>query len=1222
MQNEEVHLNLVIDCQRSSANSVMEGMVLQLADGTICACNASVQSILGYTPEQIQGFTSTSLPWQTIHQDGSPFLSETHPAMVSLQTGEPCLNVVMGFYKPEGELVWLKLNSQPLFRANEAAPYAVVTTFTDISELQELQNQGDYQETGSLEEVLKASIESLTSTLESITDAFYALDKQWRFTYVNEYAAQLLHKNSLELIGKNIWQEFPEAVGTIFDHEYHRAMFSNVRVDFEEFYPPLNAYYGVRTYPSENGLAVHFQDITQRKQAQEGLRFSEERYRSLIEATSQIIWDTLAEGELVSEQPGWSAFTGQTYDEYKGWGWLNAIHPDDRSHTAQAWSKAIANGAFYEVEHRLRRYDGEYRYMSVRGVPIFDSDGKVREWIGAHTDITERPQTEEALRHSETKLKCFVDSNIVGVLFANLGGNITGANHAFLAMMGYTEEDLRLGNMRWRSMTPPEYFPIDEQAIAKIRETGSCPPFEKEYIRKDGTRVPILIGVTMLPESQEDCFCFVLDLSDRKQAEEALRRSEEFNRRMLDSSKDCIKVLDLSGRILYMNSGGQRLLEIDDFSSFVNADWLSFWEEAVRQKAESAMNIAKAGGVGKFQGFCPTAKGTPKWWEVVVTPMLDAVGQVEQMVSISRDITERKQAEVEREQMLLKLQQYTNQLQGLTDAALAVNAAISIEEILQLINQEARSIISAHQSVTTLTNDQDWSNSIFAISLSDKYAPWRDYTEMPDVSGIYAWVCQMNHSVRMTQAELELNPHWQGFGFEASKHPPMRGWLAAPLVGRDGRNIGLIQLSDKYEGEFTVEDESIIVQLAQMASIAIENTLLYDASSLACSQAEAANRVKDEFLAVLSHELRTPLNSILGWANLLKSGKLDAVKTSLAVTTIERNAKMQASLIEDLLDISRILRGKLILNPSTVNLESIIISALETTRLAAEAKAIEIHTWFEPHIGQVFGDATRLQQVVWNLLSNAIKFTPNGGQVEVRLSTSPELGTQLFPIPGSVFIQVRDTGKGIKPEFLPYIFDYFRQEDSTITRHFGGLGLGLSIVRQLVELHGGTVVAESLGEKQGATFTISLPLMGNGSKQIEIPESTETLLDLSGIKVLVVDDEIDSRDLVVFVLEEYGANVTAVGSAAEVLQVLSELQPDILVSDIGMPETDGYALVRKIRSLELESVRRTPAIALTAYAGDFDQQQALKSGFQAHIAKPFEPAQLAAIVAQFAQPSA
>jgi len=366
-------------------------------------------------------------------------------------------------------------------------------------------------------------------------------------------------------------------------------------------------------------------------------------------------------------------------------------------------------------------------------------------------------------------------------------------------------------------------------------------------------------------------------------------------------------------------------------------------------------------------------------------------------------------------------------------------------------------------------------------------------------------------------------------------------------------------------------------------------------------EAEIANKIKDEFLAVLSHELRTPLNPILGWSKMLRTRKFDEQTTNRALETIERNAKLQTQLIEDLLDVSRILQGKLNLNICPVNLVMVVEAALETVRLAAEAKSIEIQTIFDASLGQVMGDPNRLQQVVWNLLSNAVKFTPTGGRVGIRLMEASN----------QIQIQVSDTGKGINPDFLPFVFDYFRQADGTTTRTFGGLGLGLAIVRKVVEMHGGKVQAESAGEGLGATFTVEVPLLVR-SEQVrrEENESLDSQPEsslLSNTQVLVVDDEPDIRDLVSFILQDYGVQVTAVSSAQEALQALSESIPDVLISDIGMPRTDGYMLMREVRSRSPQEGGRVPAIALTAYAGEMNQQQALAAGFQMHISKPVDP---------------
>ncbi|MGL5794520.1 MAG: hybrid sensor histidine kinase/response regulator, partial [Waterburya sp.] len=416
-------------------------------------------------------------------------------------------------------------------------------------------------------------------------------------------------------------------------------------------------------------------------------------------------------------------------------------------------------------------------------------------------------------------------------------------------------------------------------------------------------------------------------------------------------------------------------------------------------------------------------------------------------------------------------------------------------------------------------------------------------------------------------------------------------------VHKDGREIPILIgaasfLDDCNSGVF------FVIDLTERKQAEAEREQILQREQTAREAAERANRIKDEFLAVVSHELRSPLNPILGWSKLLQQGNLNATQTQTAFATIERNIQLQAQLIDDLLDISRVMRGKLSLNQTPVDLNKMISSALETVRLAAEAKSLQIQTLLSLDVGTVMGDAGRLQQIVWNLLSNAVKFTNQGGQITVALT---QIGTHAQ-------IQVMDTGKGINPDFLPYVFEYFRQEDSSTTRKFGGLGLGLAIARQIVEMHGGQIGVESSGEGQGATFTVELPLAPTLSRLPSTESSDASINDLNGIRILVVDDEPDSRDFITLVLELSGASVISIASGIEALTVIKQSIPDLIISDIGMPEMDGYMLLQQVRSLE--QAKSVPLIALTAYAGEFDRQHALQAGFQKHLSKPIEPNEL------------
>jgi signal transduction histidine kinase/ActR/RegA family two-component response regulator len=402
----------------------------------------------------------------------------------------------------------------------------------------------------------------------------------------------------------------------------------------------------------------------------------------------------------------------------------------------------------------------------------------------------------------------------------------------------------------------------------------------------------------------------------------------------------------------------------------------------------------------------------------------------------------------------------------------------------------------------------------------------------------------------------------------------------------------------------------------QAEALAMDNALLYRQAEGARAEAEVANRAKDEFLATLSHELRTPLTAILGWTRILRREKVDEPTRVRGLEVIERNVMAQTRLIEDVLDVSRIITGKMQLNVRRVEMRGVIDAAIESVRPAAEAKKIEVVSIVEGP-ATIVGDGERLQQVVWNLLSNAIKFTPNGGRIEVLLRTRGE----------EVDLEVMDSGKGIPPEFLPYVFDRFRQADSSSTRAHGGLGIGLALVRHLVELHGGRVQAKSAGEGRGSTFAISLPVAGPALEPGDIapvPAATVSrasltgLPTLEGLRVLVVDDEADARDLIGVILRGRGATVDVAASAGEALDAIERARPDVVVSDISMPESDGYELIRELRRREAAAAAATPVVALTAYARSEDRERALAAGFQRHLAKPVEPDDLVLAVAQVA----
>jgi PAS domain S-box-containing protein len=698
---------------------------------------------------------------------------------------------------------------------------------------------------------------------------------------------------------------------------------------------------------------------------------------------------------------------------------------------------------------------------------------------------------------------------------------------------------------------------------------------------------------------------------------QALWQNEATLNAVLDALPVGVIIADPEGKLLRVNAAHNALWGVGpETLSWEQYDqWIGYWPATGEriQAHEWAMARALLKGetvTGELVECEQFGSGQRRLFLNNAAPVRNAAGEIVAGVVAELDVTDARRAEA-------ALLRRSEQLRRLAQIAAQINTARSLAQVIRYVTEEARALIGTHQSVASLTSSENWAQAITAVSLSEKYAQWQSYEAESEGVGIYTQVCRTNQPMRLTQAELEAHPAYQGFSSQRGKHPPLRGWLAVPLVGKDGQNIGLLQLSDKYNGgDFSADDEAMLVQLAQMAAIALENQQLYAQEQAARAQAEAASRLKDEFLATVSHELRTPLTAFLGYAQMLQTRKRDESYVARTIDKMVHSAEAQAQLIEDLLDISRIVNGTLRLNPQPIELIAVIRAALDTVRPLIEAKQLDLDLVLAPEASMMRGDASRLQQVVWNLLANAAKFTPPGGQIAVRLERADD----------EALLTVSDKGQGISAEFLPYVFDRFRQADSTTTRAQSGLGLGLAIVRHLVELHGGSVAAQSAGEGRGASFRVCLPLARSASTPGQ-PQARRNLAssandcppELGGLRVLLVDDQPAILELIEEILAPCGAIVRQCHSAAQALQALRVWRPDVIVSDIAMPGEDGYWLMQQVRALAPEQGGTIPAVALTAYVRGDDRRQALAAGFQRHVRKPVEPQELRAVVASLSR---
>jgi PAS domain S-box-containing protein len=766
----------------------------------------------------------------------------------------------------------------------------------------------------------------------------------------------------------------------------------------------------------------------------------------------------------------------------------------------------------FSVDELRVRVSNQVAVKQFRDVLEHELAVQSRDTITLSESVASRQQELQtalkALQQSEARFRRVAESNMIGIMFWDLEGNITEANHTFLQTFGYTQEDLQAGRVSWKNMTPAEFYDLDQKSIDELLRSGRFAPFEKEYLRKDGSRVPILIGGAFLEESSQYGVSFVLDITERKRAEVALRQAHD----------------ELELRV------EQRTAELSNAKAALARE--QEFLKAVLDNVNAGIVACDSDGVltlfnratREFHGLPEQALPPEQWADYYSLYSPDG------------------QTPLTKEQIPL-----FRALQG---------QHIHNQEMMIVPNQGiARTVLASGQAIA-------------------------------DPQGTKLGAVVVMHDITdRKRAEAQIRA------------------LNAELEQR------VIERTAQLEAANRAKDELLVREQAARAD------------------AEAANRMKDEFLATLSHELRTPLNAILGWAQLLRTRKFDPETINRALETIERNARSQTQLVGDILDVSRIIRGKVRLNIRSVTLMPLIEAALDSVRPAAEAKMIELRADYDPTNQAISGDPERLQQVIWNLLSNAIKFTPQNGRVEVQLSQGNSPVGERTASQGTVVIRVSDTGRGINPKFLPHVFDRFRQADSSITRAHGGLGLGLAIVRHLVELHGGTVQAESAGEGQGATFTVTLPLVAppESSEAAEPPspsvlgqKTTYSQDKLAGLRILVVDDEADTRDFLTTLLEQCGATVIALESTRMAVDFLTgaiDQPPDLLVSDIHMPDEDGYALIRQVRAIASDRNLILPAVALTACAGVEDRTQLLLAGFQIHIPKPIDAAEFMAVIA-------
>jgi PAS domain S-box-containing protein len=1039
--------------------------------------------------------------------------------------------------------------------------------------------QRDITERRRIEESLIESEGQLRSLFDLSTVGMAQVARDGRFVRINRKLCQMLGYTEEEMSRRTIYDiTHPDdrnlsavKLGSSFAEETVEYSMEKryLRKDGETIWVLVNWSVLRETYCGEPRTVANIQDITARKRAEEALRENEAQLRAIIDHSAAIIFVKDLEGRYQRVNRWYEATYGLTESEVKG-KTAYEFHSEEIADVFRRNDqKVLAERMPLQFEEEVPLADGTHHFISVKFL-LYGDDGQPYAICGIATDITERKRMEQELRHNNEQLRIVLEAARMGTFVWEIQSDRLTGNERMRALLGLPAD---------AKATSLSYFmesvllPEDREAVAQAIKTAikQGAKYQAEFrvnspkadLRWVGIEGKVYYDAEKLPERM---LGVARDITERKQAEEALKASEERLDLALESADIGTFDWDVGADVVIWTEKAKAIFGMPSSKTTVRFE---NWRERVHPEdlpvCEASLHKAFEENWQEWQAryrMIRADTGETRWIDSRGRMFYDSKGELLRMIGTNIDVTERKHAEE------------------------ALKA--SEERFRSLIEQASDGIFVA---------DRDWV-----------------YTE------VNRSACQM---LGYSQEELigkrvsDLLPPEDVSRLGAMREGLLRGqahmgeWR---MRRKDGRYL-LVEISAKIfpDGPWV----AIVRDITERKLAEAEREYLLTREQSAREAAEAANRSKDEFLAVVSHELRSPLNAMLGYARLLRYGPPDAEKVRKAVEVIERNGRAQSQLIDDLLDTARIISGKLRLDVGPVELAAVVEDAVQTIYPAADAKNITIRAELAHEGDQITGDPVRLGQVIWNLLSNAVKFTPSGGQILIRMErVGPHIG-----------VTVSDTGKGISAEFMPYIFDRFRQADASSARRYGGLGLGLTLVKHLVELHGGTIEVESAGEDQGASFKILLPVRAVVSSHAEagheaLPAAAMgQAADLTGVSALVVDDEEDARSLVKSALEHFGAEVIAAGSADEGLAVVTSGQAriDVIVTDLGMPGENGYGLLRRFREWERARGLYTPAVALTAYGQTEDRIRALMAGFQTHVVKPVDPIELAVVIANLAR---
>ena len=948
------------------------------------------------------------------------------------------------------------------------------------------------------------------------------------------------------------------------------------------------------------------------------------RLAAIVVSSDDAILSKTLDGVIESWNIGAERVFGYTAEEAVGHH-ISLIIPFDRlDEEADVLARLRRGEKIDHFETVRRAKDGRLVDVSMTVSPIKGPDGRIVGASNVARDVTEKRLAEEALSRSRRRYQRIFEAAGVSIWdedftavraaldelrasgirdFATYFAHnpeevdryialvrIVDVNETTLRIFGASDKRTLLQSLT--TVFTPETREVFAQELVALAEGRTT--FEAESVLRTlhGDRVDVLVSITFptAGEAADSVLVTLTDITLQKLAEQARRDSEALFHEMADTAPAMLWISDPAGAWTFLSRQWYEFTAQEPEGA-LGLGWLNALHPDDRDSAAAAVFEA-TGERRPFHFECRLSQpdGEPRWVIIAGQPRLDTDGGFVGFVGSAIDITQRRKAE---EAVIDEV--HTRETLSRVGAALA--SELDPDTLIQAATDAATALTSAQWGVFFFAVTDDSGNTTEHRAVSGLPTDAFDGAPGPGPEPRRPFIVRIDdlHAAERAESGV-IERRW------LPRDVTVRSYLSVPVISRTGDVRGGLCFGHIRAGVFLPKHEQLASGIAAWAALALDNASLY-------KEAQEANRAKDEFIATLSHELRTPLNAMLGWAHMLRANVLPPETQRRALDTLERNVRTQAQLVDDLLDVSRIVAGKLHIKSDEVDLTTVVVSAADTVRPATVAKGLSFRVVVDPDQQVIVtGDADRLRQILWNLLTNAVKFTPKGGRVEIELRWTDT----------SASVVVTDTGQGIRQDFLRHVFERFRQADSTASRRHGGLGLGLAIVRHLTEAHGGSVSAESAGEGLGATFTVHLPI-----REIRVREkagaATETRgTALAGLRVLIVDDESDTRDVLHALLEVQGAVVTLASSAGEALELLGRQPTDVLLADIGMPDQDGYALIEAVRALPTQEAV-IPAVAVTAYVSSRDRARAFKAGYGWHVAKPVDPDQLVAVVSAAAR---